>query len=488
MRGWIVRPCLEGLELRTLPSLALMDVPMLALGNAPVARVARAPESSARGAASEVTSAASDADGLDWLLQDLAPLNPMLASGTLSGTPSNTAPSAQSGIAPTESVASTPLTVTLPRDVAISASVATVPATAIAAPNQLPALPPSLHVTAPSPTNPDGDSVPGPASNAAPPMHAATVPFLRVDANSPATVLPAFSPAATAPPDYVQALLDSLTSPQAASNASPANTWTLREVPTDQGAIAAQATVDPNVLDATLWDEASTLPQPSQVQAAATWEVPDTAFTAVPELDTIGVPVPQVDRVDTQTLPAAMTDGALLQRFVAARDHSAFATLVGRYEEMVFGICRRVLGDQHGAEDAMQATFLVLARKAGALDPHRPVAGWLYMVAYHLALRLKAVAARRRRCEVYTASSRPTQADNDQAVDLETQEIYQVLREELHRLPDQHRVPLVLCYLQGRTHAEAAVDIGMPRGSIAKRIGEGLEQLRERLIARGIGL
>jgi RNA polymerase sigma factor (sigma-70 family) len=185
-------------------------------------------------------------------------------------------------------------------------------------------------------------------------------------------------------------------------------------------------------------------------------------------------------------VPDDLPDGALLQRFVADQEQAAFTALVRRYEHLVLDICQRVLGDCHEAQDALQATFLVLARRASLLDQERPLAGWLYKVAYHLALRLRAVAARRRRVEKDAAGLRPSEDASDGAAELERQEMDRVLSEELERLPEKYRAPLVLCYLDGRTHAEAARAIGLPRGSMAKRIGEGLERLRERLLERGV--
>jgi RNA polymerase sigma factor (sigma-70 family) len=181
-----------------------------------------------------------------------------------------------------------------------------------------------------------------------------------------------------------------------------------------------------------------------------------------------------------------LPDGSLLQRFVADREQAAFTALVRRHERLVLGICQRVLGDSHAAQDALQATFLVLARKASLLDQERPLAGWLHKVAYHLALRLRAVAARRRRSEKEAAGRRYSQSTGECAAEIEKQEMRQVLGEELRRLPEKYRVPLVLCYFDGRTHDEAARAIGLPRGSMSRRISEGLERLRARLHDRGV--
>jgi RNA polymerase sigma factor (sigma-70 family) len=179
---------------------------------------------------------------------------------------------------------------------------------------------------------------------------------------------------------------------------------------------------------------------------------------------------------------AALTDGQLLERFLADRDEAAVEVLVRRYGPLVFGAVRRVLRDAHTAEDAFQATFLVLTRKAPSLDRGKPLGGWLYTVAYRLALRARANELRRRRCEEQAARGRP-RADggppgpSDLAVALE---------EELHRLPERHRTALVLCYLEGKTNEQAAEALGCPRGSMAARLAQARERLRERLIRRGL--
>jgi RNA polymerase sigma factor (sigma-70 family) len=190
-------------------------------------------------------------------------------------------------------------------------------------------------------------------------------------------------------------------------------------------------------------------------------------------------------RTEIERLRADLPDGSLLQRFVADREQTAFTALVERYEGFVLGICQSVLGDSHAAMDAFQATFLLLAQKANMLDKEGSLAGWLWKVAYRLALRLRAVAARQRRREKEAVSRRPTPEASHGPAEIEKQEVLEALKEELQRLPEKYRVPLLLCYFDGRTHAEAARTIGLPRGSMAKRIAEGLRCLRQRLRARG---
>jgi RNA polymerase sigma factor (sigma-70 family) len=199
-------------------------------------------------------------------------------------------------------------------------------------------------------------------------------------------------------------------------------------------------------------------------------------------------PAAPAARVASPRLSADLPDGALLHRFVTQREQAAFTALVQRHGSFVFGVCQRVLRDFHAAQDATQATFLVLARKAGMLDRNSPLGGWLYRVAYHLALRSRSVAGRQRLIENEAGAERASSSTTDVAADLEQRELQQVIREELQGLPEKYRTPLSLCYFGDRSHAEAAREIGLPRGSMAKRIGEGLERLRERLLDRGFML
>jgi RNA polymerase sigma factor (sigma-70 family) len=186
-----------------------------------------------------------------------------------------------------------------------------------------------------------------------------------------------------------------------------------------------------------------------------------------------------------ERMQSDLPDGSLLKRFVEDREQSAFTALVARYEALVLGICERVLGDWHAALDAFQATFLVLARKATMLSREGSLAGWLWKVAYRLALRLRAALARQRRTDRETVTRRQAPEASPFPADLEKQEMLEALKEELPRLPEKYRVPLALCYFDGHTHAEAARAMGLPRGSMAKRIGQGLRCLRQRLRHRG---
>ncbi len=175
-----------------------------------------------------------------------------------------------------------------------------------------------------------------------------------------------------------------------------------------------------------------------------------------------------------------LPDGQLLDRFYRQRDESAFELLVRRYGRLVLGVCRRVLADSHTAEDAFQATFLILVHRAAGLDRTRPIGDWLYTVAFRLACRAKANAARRRQREAAPAHARgtvdPVHPDDTSAV----------LHEELNRLPEKHRAPLVLAYLEGRTYEEVSQALGCPVGSVRWRLGQALELLHRRLASRGV--
>lgn len=175
-------------------------------------------------------------------------------------------------------------------------------------------------------------------------------------------------------------------------------------------------------------------------------------------------------------------DADLLERYVASHDGAAFARLVERHGPLVLGVCRRVLHNHHDAEDAFQATFLVLARKARNIRQRGALAGWLYKVAYHLSVKLRASVERRRQLE---RQSRPAQqqATNDQ---ITWGELRLVLDEELSRLPEKYRAPLLLCCLAGRTRDEAAEQLGWTLGSLKMRLERGRQLLRNRLARRGL--
>src|SRR5260370_12945083 len=175
--------------------------------------------------------------------------------------------------------------------------------------------------------------------------------------------------------------------------------------------------------------------------------------------------------------------GQLLERLIAHRDEAAFTDLVHRYGTLVLGVCQRVLGDSHQAEDAFQATFLVLVRKAKILDKSGPLGNWLYAVAFRTATKARMIAARRR------ARERQAMNSTTETYTVENQawnELRPILDQELSQLPRKYRAPLVLCYLEGKTQQEAAQVLGWPSGSMSRRMNRARQLLRDRLEKRGI--
>jgi RNA polymerase sigma factor (sigma-70 family) len=173
-------------------------------------------------------------------------------------------------------------------------------------------------------------------------------------------------------------------------------------------------------------------------------------------------------------------DNGLLARFVATGDADAFELLVWRHGAMVLGVARRALGDEHAAEDVLQATFLALARQARSVRHDGCVGGWLHRVAWRMAVR-----AKRRVDRTLRSTMSPSECE-DPIVAVVRGELSQILDEELDRLPEQFRRPVVLCYLEGRSTAEAAEQLGCPRGTVLSRLATAREKLRMRLQRRGV--
>jgi RNA polymerase sigma factor (sigma-70 family) len=187
-------------------------------------------------------------------------------------------------------------------------------------------------------------------------------------------------------------------------------------------------------------------------------------------------------RLAVTQLVAAAPDGELVERFAAHREEAAFAALVRRHGPLVLGVCRRVLADPHAAEDCFQATFLVLARKAGSLKGPEALGPWLYGVATRTALQARAREARRRVCERRACVAEAvTPCDG-----LVWRDLRPKLDEAIAGLPEKYRTPFVLHHLEGLTVAGVARRLGCPQGTAAARLARAKEQLRARLARQGL--
>ncbi|MDB5309193.1 MAG: sigE 19 [Gemmataceae bacterium] len=179
------------------------------------------------------------------------------------------------------------------------------------------------------------------------------------------------------------------------------------------------------------------------------------------------------------------TDDRLLGAFVERRDGDAFETLVRRHGPMVWGVCRRITGRREDAEDAFQAVFLVLARKAPAVSPRAMLAGWLHGVAFRAAWQARRTMARRRAIEQPVA--RMPEPVAPAPVPAPDTDLAAVIDEEVNLLPDRYRLPVILCVLEGLTRREAAARLGWPEGSVAGRLDRARKLLAGRLARRGVG-
>ena len=195
----------------------------------------------------------------------------------------------------------------------------------------------------------------------------------------------------------------------------------------------------------------------------------------------------QLGRLFSAGSAVGLTDGELIERFTDRRGESveaAFETILARHGGLVWTVCRQVLGDAHAAEDAFQATFLVLVRRAASLRVREQgsLGPWLYGVAYRIALKAGQGAARRR-----TRERRVARAAVETASDaIEHDELHALLHDEVNRLPAKYRAPVVLCYFEGRTHEEAAAALHWPVGTVRSKLSRARDRLRIRLTRRGL--
>jgi RNA polymerase sigma factor (sigma-70 family) len=191
----------------------------------------------------------------------------------------------------------------------------------------------------------------------------------------------------------------------------------------------------------------------------------------------------QVHRVFNLGAVGMMSDAELLERFIASRDESAedaFESLMNRHGPMVFGVCRRVLQDRHDAEDAYQAVFLVLAKRARSIRRQESVASWLFGVAQRVAMKAKYRAARRRAVDLKAAEH-----TSDEYLPSEDATDWELLHGEVERLPDRLRAPLVLCYLEGLTYGAAAQQLRVSEATLRGRMVQARKRLHRRLSWQG---
>ena len=181
---------------------------------------------------------------------------------------------------------------------------------------------------------------------------------------------------------------------------------------------------------------------------------------------------------------AGVSDAELLRRFVKDRDEAAFELLLWRHAAMVLHVCRQILRDDGAAEDAFQATFLVLSRKAASIGRGESLGGFLHRVAYRIALKAQAAGRAKAARDVDLDQLEAPAAPDDPS----RRELRRVICEEVNRLPAKYRAPIIACYFESRTHEEAAQQLGWPRGTVAGRLSRAREMLRRRLLRRGVAL
>jgi len=187
-----------------------------------------------------------------------------------------------------------------------------------------------------------------------------------------------------------------------------------------------------------------------------------------------------------------LSDGSLLERYLTGDEadaQAAFQALVIRHGPMVLGICRHVLAEEHDAEDAFQATFLVLAQKGGSIRNRTVLAGWLHEVAHRIAIKARVGVVRRRSLERQAMAMSPPAIEPDNQDDTAAwNELRPVLHAEVDRLPEKYRLPVILCYLEGKTNEEVAQLLRWPVGTVKGRLSRARDLLRSRLMRKGLVL
>ncbi len=195
---------------------------------------------------------------------------------------------------------------------------------------------------------------------------------------------------------------------------------------------------------------------------------------------------------DFEERASDLSDGSLLERYLTGDEadaQAAFEALVVRHGPMVLGICRHVLAEEHDAEDAFQATFLVLAQKGGSIRNRTVLAGWLHEVAHRIAIKARLGVVRRRSLERQAMAMSPPAIEPDNQDDAAAwNELRPVLHAEVDRLPEKYRLPVILCYLEGKTNEEVAQLLRWPVGTVKGRLSRARDLLRSRLMRKGLVL
>jgi RNA polymerase sigma factor (sigma-70 family) len=194
----------------------------------------------------------------------------------------------------------------------------------------------------------------------------------------------------------------------------------------------------------------------------------------------VGLALNELRRLWEAGTVSSLSDARLLERFASDRDEFAFDALMARHGPLVWSVCRSILSDPHDVEDAFQATFLVLVRKAHSLRVGDSLCGWLYRVSYRVAQEARVQRERRRVRERAVADGVATAEETERARD----ELLGALSQEINRLPEKYRLPIVLCGLEGMTRKQAASQLGWPPGTVATRLARGQDLLRQRMRRR----
>jgi RNA polymerase sigma factor (sigma-70 family) len=201
-------------------------------------------------------------------------------------------------------------------------------------------------------------------------------------------------------------------------------------------------------------------------------------------MDSRTVPLPGLLKRALTDSVSEWSDHQLLSRFVESGDEAAFAIIMDRHGPMLYGVCRRFLGDSHLADDVLQATFLLLSRRCGSIRKSNSLGSWLYRVAHRLARQAQRADAARSRRERLAVDNRTLAPPSDPGWD----ELCLVLDEELRRLPERYRIPLLLCYLEGRTQDEAARQLDWSVRTLRRRLERARNLLKARMVRRGATL